>query len=254
MPSFSKKTSITRKNLIFGSRAVMETILAGKTIEKIFLQRALKGPRSKELYDLIAAHEIPLKHVPIEKLNRLVHGNHQGAVAVLSPVEFAPLEVIIQTTFEKGKVPLILVLDGVTDVHNFGAIARTAACMGVDALVVPMHRSASVAGAAMKTSAGALALLPVCRVASLKVALQYLQESGLLLFACHEKATQTLYKSDLSLPTAIILGGEDVGIAVEHLKLTDYQVKIPMQGPIASLNVSVATGMVLYEVLRQRFL
>lgn len=254
MSSFYKKTPITQQSLIFGSRAVMETILAGRTIEKVFLQRALKSPRSKELYDLICAHEIPFSYVPIEKLNRLAHGNHQGVVAVLSPIEFAPLEVIVQTTFEKGKVPLVLVLDGVTDVHNFGAIARTAVCMGVDALVVPMHSSASVAGAAMKTSAGALAVLPVCRVASLKAALQYLKESGLVIFACHETATQELYKSDLRLPAAMIFGGEDVGISAEHLKLATYQIKIPIQSPIASLNVSVAAGMMLYEVLRQRLL
>ncbi|TDG93070.1 23S rRNA (guanosine(2251)-2'-O)-methyltransferase RlmB [Cardinium endosymbiont of Culicoides punctatus] len=249
-----KKTTTHQQSLIFGSRAVMETILAGRTIEKIFLQRALKTPLAKELYDLICKYEIPFSYVPTEKLSRLSHGNHQGVVAIISPIAFAPLEVIIQNTFEKGKIPLILILDGVTDVHNLGAIARTALCMGVDALVIPSHRSASVSGAAMKTSAGALSMLPVCRVASLKVALQYLQESGLAIFACHEKASQELYTSDLRLPAAIILGGEDSGIAVEHLNLATYQIKIPIRGPIASLNVSVATGMILYEVLRQRLL
>ncbi|ROT47561.1 23S rRNA (guanosine(2251)-2'-O)-methyltransferase RlmB [Candidatus Cardinium hertigii] len=249
----SKKAPITPLNLIFGTRAVMESILAGRTIEKIFLQRKFHTSFLKELYDLIHTHEIPFSYVPIQKLQRLANGNHQGVVAVLSPIAFVSLDRIVQTTFEKGKAPLILLLDGVTDVHNVGAIVRTACCMGVDALVLPTQGSASLSGAAMKTSAGALARLPLCRVANVSNALGYLQSSGLAIVACHEQANQALYQVDLKMPMVLILGGEGTGIATEHLKWAMHHIKIPMHGTIASLNVSVAAGMVLYEVLRQRF-
>lgn len=239
-------------SLIFGYRAVMETILAGRAIEKVFLQKRLRTPLAGELLGLMRAHGVPFSYVPIEKLKRLAYGNHQGVVAVLSPIAFSLLEVVVQTTFEKGKVPLIVVLDGVTDVHNLGAIARTAVCMGVDALVLPTQGSASLAGAAMKTSAGALATLAVCRVASLSVALQYLHESGLTILACYENATQALYEADFKLPTALILGGEASGITAKYLRFATNHIGIPMQGPITSLNVSVAAGIILYEAFRQR--
>ncbi|TSJ80527.1 MAG: 23S rRNA (guanosine(2251)-2'-O)-methyltransferase RlmB [Candidatus Cardinium sp.] len=253
MASFSEKAAAAPLSFIFGSRAVIETILAGQAIEKVFFQTNIKTARSKALYNLVRKHEIPFSYVPVEKLDRMARGNHQGVVAVVSPIAFTPLDVVVQATFEKGKAPLLVVLDGVTDVHNIGAIARTALCMDVDALVLPTQGSAALAGAAMKTSAGALATLPICRVADLSKALRYLQESELTILACHAQAAQLLYKVDLKLPIALIVGGEDTGIAVKHLRQATHHICIPMQGPIASFNVSVAAGIILYEVFRQRF-
>ncbi|AXI24592.1 group 3 [Cardinium endosymbiont of Sogatella furcifera] len=248
----SQKASDTPLKFIFGCRAIIEIIRAGQTIDKVFFQNKLKTACVKELYNLVRQHEIPFSYVPIEKLARMVRGNHQGVVAILSPIVFTPLDGLVQATFEKGKAPLIVVLDGVTDVHNVGAIARTALCMGVDALVLPTQGSAALTGAAMKTSAGALATLPICRVADLSKALRYLQASGLTLLACHAQAAQLLYKVDLTLPTALLLGGEGSGIAAKHLSIATHHICIPMQGPIASFNVSVAAGIMLYEVFRQR--
>ncbi|MGI2298479.1 23S rRNA (guanosine(2251)-2'-O)-methyltransferase RlmB [Candidatus Cardinium hertigii] len=255
MSSFAKnkKASATSSTFIFGCRAVIETIRAGRTIEKVFFQKNKIAP-AKDVYNLVCKYEIPFSYVPIQKLERMARGNHQGVVAVLSPIGFTPLDQVVQATFEKGKVPLIVVLDGVTDVHNIGAIARTALCMGVDGLVLPTKGSAMLAGAAMKTSAGALATLPICRVTDLRKALDYLQESGLNILACDTQAKEVLHTVDCTLPIALILGGEEVGIARKHLSIATHHICIPMQGPIASFNVSVAAGIILYEVFRQRFL
>jgi len=238
--------------IIFGFRAVIETMLAGKTIEKVFIQKGHKLFDSKEFYDYLNYYKVPYSYVPPQKLKSITAGNHQGVVALLSPIDFVPLETIIQTTFEKGKNPLVVILDGITDVHNFGAIARTALCMGVDVLVIPMRGAACLSGAAMKTSAGALATLPICRVSHLDVAIQYLQESGLMVVACYEAAAEPLYEVDLKLPTAFILGSEGEGIGLKNLQLVTHHINIPMQGPITSLNVSVAAGVILYEAFRQR--
>lgn len=231
----------------------MEAIVAGYAIEKIFLQQKGCISNFKVLHQLIVTHAIPCSYLPRERLHQLARGGvDQGVVAIVSPIPFFSLEAVVQAVFERGKVPLILLLDGVTDIHNLGAIARTALCMGVDALVVPSVGSGSLSATAMKTSAGALATLPICRVASLNQALCYLQESGLVVVACHEEATTTPSMVDLSLPVALLFGGEATGIAAKQLKLVTDQVAIPMKGPIASLNVSVAVGMLLYEVFRQR--
>lgn len=242
----------TPSQLIFGTRAILETIQAGQSIDKVFIDKAAKTPLHKTLLALLKAQQIPYSQVPTVKLQKLTRQNHQGAVALLAPIDFAPLSQVVQTSYELGKSPLILLLDGITDVKNFGAIVRTAACTSVDAVVIPTQGSASVGGDAMKTSAGALAHVPICRVASLREAIAYLQASGLHILACHENAPQSLYATDLNLPLALILGAEDQGIAPAHLRLADAQVKIPMTGPIASLNVSVAAAVVLYEAVRQR--
>ncbi len=254
---FYTKMAISQTNkksssLIFGARAVIETIQAGQTIEKVFLQRRHASTQAKELQALLQQYSIPFGYVPIEKLNRLTRGNHQGVAAIVSPIAFPSLEMLVPTIFEQGRSPLLIVLDGVTDVHNVGAIARTAICMGVDALVVPIYGSASISGAAMKTSAGALATLPVCRVPNLTTALHYLQASGLTLVACDADASQSPQEIDFNLPTALVFGAEGTGIAPTHLNLATHRVSIPMRGPIASLNVSVAAGIVLYEAFRQR--
>lgn len=241
-----------RPDLIFGMRAIMETILAGKPIDKVFVDKAARSPLCKELLALIRQHQIPCSHVPTVKLNKLTTKNHQGAVAYLAPIAWASLSHVVQASYEQGRTPLLLLLDGITDVRNFGAIVRTAASTGVDAVVIPTQGSASVSGEAMKTSAGALAHLPICRVGSLQDTMQYLKDSGLQIVACHEQATQSLYATDLHLPLALLLGAEDRGIAPQHLRLADQSVCIPMVGPIASLNVSVAAAVILYERMRQQ--
>ena len=244
---YSKNTT-----LVFGVRAIIETFLAGKTIDKVFIQRATHSALHKELIQLIKKHEIPYSSVPQEKLNKITRKNHQGAIALLAPIAFSSLSHVIQANYEKGKVPLIVILDRITDVRNFGAIVRTAVCTNVDALVIPTKGSTPMGGDAMKTSAGALSHIPICREANLKKTIQYLKESGLQIMACHEKATDLLYETDLTTPLAIMLGAEDQGISPAYSKMVDQRIRIPMWGPIDSLNVSVAAATVLYESVRQR--
>ena len=243
---------ITTPTRIWGTRAVVEAILAGKTIDKVFIDRAARSPIHKELLALIRKQKISCSYVPAAKLNKLSAKNHQGVVAYLSPIALASLSHVVQASYEQGKSPLLLLLDGITDVRNFGAIVRTATCTNVDAVVIPSQGSVSVSGEAMKASAGALANLPICRVGSLKEAIEELRTSGLQIIACHERGANSLYHTDLNLPLAVILGAEDQGIAPQHLKLADKNVHIPMFGPIASLNVSVAAAVILYEHMRQQ--
>ena len=254
LPLTSLTPSTHRPQLIFGTRAVIESIIAGQTIDKVFLDKAASNPLRKALLALIKQRQIPYSLAPTAKLNKLTSKNHQGAVAYLAPIALAPLSHVVQSCYEKGKTPLLLLLDGITDVRNFGAIVRTAACAAVDAVVIPSQSSAPISGEAMKTSAGALAHVPICRVGSLQTAIRYLRESGLQVIACSEKATYSLYQTDLTLPLAILLGAEGKGIAPQHLKLADKNVQIPIFGPIASLNVAVAAAVVLYEHVRQRLL
>jgi 23S rRNA (guanosine2251-2'-O)-methyltransferase len=242
----------TPLSCVFGTRAIIETILAGKTIDKVFVDRDVRNPLHRELLSLVRQHKIPCSHVPAVKLNKLTTKNHQGAVAYVAPIALASLSHIVQASYERGQAPLLLLLDGITDVRNFGAIVRTAACTSVDAVIIPIQGSASLSGETMKASAGALSHLPICRVERLTEAIHELQESGLQIIACHEKATRSLYHTDLNRPLAIILGSEDQGISPQHLKLVDESVCIPMLGPIASLNVSVAAAVILYEHVRQR--
>jgi 23S rRNA (guanosine2251-2'-O)-methyltransferase len=243
---------VAKSPFIFGTRATIETILAGKPIDKVFIDKTASSPLHKELLSLIRQHKIPYSHVPAIKLHKLTQKNHQGVITYLAPIALASLSHVVQASYEQGKTPLILLLDGITDVRNFGAIVRTAACTNVDAVVIPSQGSASVSGEAMKTSAGALAHLPICRVGTLREAIDELRASGLQIIACHEQAPNSLYHTDLNLPLAILLGAEDQGIAPQHLKLADQHVHIPMFGPIASLNVSVAAAVILYEHMRQQ--
>ena len=237
---------------IFGTRAVIETILSGKTIDKVFINKSLKNPLNKELTLLIQQHKIPCKYVPIENLNKITRKNHQGVIAYIAPITFAALSEVIAASYEQGKAPFIIILDGVTDMHNFGAIVRTALCAQIDAIVIPMQGSAAIGGGAMKTSAGALAHLPICRVKNIGTTIHYLQESGLQVIACHEKTKKLPYTTDFTLPTALIFGSENVGISPAHLKIVNAHLQIPMGGPITSLNVSVAAAVVMYEGVRQR--
>jgi 23S rRNA (guanosine2251-2'-O)-methyltransferase len=246
------KTKEDDKVLLFGTRAVIEAIKSDKEIDKLFLQVGLNNELFRELMPLVKERNIPFQYVPIEKLNRLTGKNHQGVVGYLSEVTYQKIEDILPTLFEQGKVPLLLVLDRITDVRNFGAISRSAECAGVNAIIIPSRGSAQVNADAIKTSAGALHKIPVCREENLKATIDYLKESGLKIVACTEKAEHYYFDRDLSTPVAILMGSEEDGISGEYLKRADELVKIPMNGQIESLNVSVATGIILFEVIRQR--
>lgn len=249
--SFSKPKRESNQ-LVFGIRAVIEAIKSGQEIESLYLQRGLRGDLMIELKELLTEHQITAQQVPVEKLNRLTMKNHQGVVAFISPIIYQKIEDIIPAIYEKGETPLILILDGITDVRNMGAIARTAACTGVHAIVVPSRGAAQINPDTIKTSAGALYTLPVCRVESLSKTAKFLQESGLQLVACTEKTEDFLYQPDYTAPTAIILGSEEDGISNDLIRIADHLAKIPMLGELESLNVSVSAGVILYETVRQR--
>ena len=238
--------------MVFGIRAVVEAIRAGKEIESLFLQRGLGGGLLNELKELMIEYQLTAQQVPVEKLNRLTPKNHQGVVAFISPIVYQKIENIIPQLFEEGKVPLILVLDSITDVRNMGAIARTAECAAVNAIVIPAKGSAQINPDAIKTSAGALYKIPVCRHDNFMQTVKFLQESGLQLVCCTEKTKEDIYTPDYTAPTAIVMGSEEDGVRNEIIRLSDHLARIPMYGEIESLNVSVATGIILYEALRQR--
>ncbi len=238
--------------MVFGIRAIIEAIKSGKEIESLYLQRGLTGGIILELRSLLKENEMGFQLVPVEKLNRLTPKNHQGAVAFISPISYDKIENIIPLIYEKGEVPLILMLDGITDVRNFGAIARTAECAGVHALIVPSKGSAQINPDAIKTSAGALYKIPVCRHESLFRTAKFIQDSGLQLIACTEKTNDYLYQPDYTVPTAIIMGSEESGISSDMIRIADHLAKIPMFGEIESLNVSVSAGILLYEAVRQK--
>jgi len=240
------------KNYIFGIRAIIEAVNAGKTIDKLFIQKGLHNDLFAELWKLVRLKRINYKHVPLEKINRLTRKNHQGVFAFISPIDFHNIEDVVPALYEQGKNPLILVLDRITDVRNFGAIARTAECAGVDAIIIPEQNAAAINADAIKTSAGALHKITVCRTWNLKLAIQFMKESGIQLVGCTEKTQDMMYKPDYTPPTAIIMGSEEDGVSPEFLKMCNARVKIPLAGKIASLNVSVATGVILYEAIRQR--
>ncbi|MDR2938460.1 MAG: 23S rRNA (guanosine(2251)-2'-O)-methyltransferase RlmB [Prevotellaceae bacterium] len=238
--------------MLFGIRPVMEAIQSGREIDKVMLKKGLDGELAQELLALIDGHQIPMQYVPQEKLNGLTQKNHQGVVAFASLIEYANLEETIISVIEKGEMPLVLLLDSVTDVRNFGAIARSAECAGVHAIVVPAKGAAQINGDALKTSAGALNLVPVCRVPSLRSAIYFLRDSGIQIVAATEKAEGDLYSATFDKPTAIVMGSEETGISPEIIRTADTLVKIPLCGTIASLNVSAAAAVTLFEAVRQR--
>lgn len=243
---------VNESDMIFGIRATIEAIRAGKEINKIIIQKGLQGDLFKEFKNEMSGMEHLVQLVPIEKLNRITRKNHQGVISFVSPVTYYSIEEIVPKIFEEGKNPLLLILDRVTDVRNFGAICRSAECLGVDAVIIPSRGSAAINADAVKTSAGALHTLPVCRENNLKHTIDYLLESGIQVVGCTEKGSEDVENCDFSPPTAIIMGSEDEGISPEYLKKCNSRIKIPMMGKIESLNVSVATGIILYEVIRQR--
>ena len=239
----------TNTDIVFGIQSVLETLRSGKEIDKILVQRELG---SLEILEFARLKNVPVQKVPIEKLNSITRKNHQGVIAFVSVVNYAKLENIVADVYEKGQIPFILVLDRITDVRNFGAIARTAECAGVQAIVIPARGAAQINADAMKTSSGALNFIPVCKENHLLQTVRYLQESGIQVVACTEKTDKSIYAIDLTIPTAILLGSEEDGISEDLLCQVDEFASIPMTGRVGSLNVSVANGVVLYEVIRQR--
>ncbi|MBK8847869.1 MAG: 23S rRNA (guanosine(2251)-2'-O)-methyltransferase RlmB [Bacteroidetes bacterium] len=243
---------VMNEQAVYGIRAIIEAIDAGKEFEKIFIQSGINNPLMNELRAHIKKNNLLYQQVPVEKLNRLTRANHQGAIAFISEIQYQLVEHVVPQLFEEGKVPFLLVLDKVTDVRNFGAIARTAECMGVHAIIVPAQGNAPVNADSIKTSAGALHKITICREANLKLALYFLKQSGVTIVGSNEKANKELPFVDLTTPVAIIMGSEDKGISPEYLRLCDVRFKIPMQGTIESLNVSAAASIIMYEAQRQR--
>lgn len=241
-----------KDDLIFGIHPVIEAVNSGKTIDKVFLQNRLYGDNYGELKKVLAKNKITPNYVPVEKLNRLTRGNHQGVAAFVTDVPVYKIETILPKLLESGKTPFLLILDHITDVRNFGAICRTAECVGVDAIIIPEKGSAPMNGIAVKTSAGALYNIKVCKEKYLAHSLDYLQQNGIEIFAASEKAEKNIYETDFTKePCAIIMGNEEKGVSKDLLHHCDEKIKLPMLGKTQSLNVSVACGAILYEVVRQ---
>ena len=238
-------------NLIFGIRPVVEAIEAGREIEKLYIRKGAEGQLMTELRDLCLRHRVRVQEVPVEKLNRLVRGNHQGVVAQIAAIAYVQLDDILERVPD-DETPLVVVFDGVTDVRNFGAIARSAECAGAHGLIAPLKNSAPVNAEAIRASVGALTTIPVCRVGSIRNTLKTLQAEGFQVVAATEKSRKLLYDADLRRPTALVMGAEETGISKEVLKLCDERLAIPLIGRIESLNVSAAAAVMLFEVVRQR--
>ncbi len=239
------------KNFIYGTRAVIEAVNSDKQIEKVMLVRSDENTLQKELTILLKRHKIFFQFVPVQKLNRITRKNHQGVIAFISPVSFYDAEEIVMRIYEQGEIPFILALDGVTDVRNFGAIVRTAECSGVHAVLIPEKGSASVNADAVKTSAGALHKVPVCKTRSLRETFRKLKENGLQIISASEKAEKNYYQTNFTKPTLLVVGSEEKGISNAIISLSDEFVKIPLLGEIKSLNVSVAASILMYEKVRQ---
>ena len=238
-------------NLIFGIRPVVEAIEAGREIEKLYIRKGAEGQLMTELRDLCLRHRVRVQEVPVEKLNRLVRGNHQGVVAQIAAIAYVQLDDILERVPD-DETPLVVVFDGVTDVRNFGAIARSAECAGAHGLIAPLKNSAPVNAEAIRASDGALTTIPVCRVGSIRNTIKTLQAEGFQVVAATEKSRKLLYDADLRRPTALVMGAEETGISKEVLKLCDERLAIPLIGRIESLNVSAAAAVMLFEVVRQR--
>ena len=243
---------LEKNDYIYGIRAVIEAAEAGKEFDKVLISNTLQSVLAPELMTALKSRGILIQTVPVEKIDRITRRNHQGVLAILSAVSYCSLATLVPTLFEEGKTPLIVMLDGVTDVRNFGAIARTCECAGVDAMVIARRGGASVTADAMKTSAGALAYLPICRENSIINAVKFLRDCGFQIVAATEKSDIPYTRADFTLPTAIVMGAEDTGISEDVLRFSTARVAIPERGHISSLNVSVAAGVMIYEAVRQR--
>lgn len=243
---------IDKSQVVFGIRAVIEAIESGKQVDKVLMKKDLGGELARELLSVTREYNVPVQRVPVERINKVTRKNHQGVIAFMAAVDYYHVDDIVPALYDEGINPLVVVLDGVTDVRNFGAIARTCECAGVNCIVIPGRNSVSVNADAVKTSAGALNYLPVCRERNLVKAVQYLRDSGFKVMGASEKTDLNYTKADFTGPVAIVLGAEDTGISTDVLKLCDTLVAIPEFGQINSLNVSVAGGIMIYEVVRQR--
>ena len=243
---------IDKSQVVFGIRAVIEAIESGKQVDKVLMKKDLGGELARELLSVTREYNVPVQRVPVERINKVTRKNHQGVIAFMAAVDYHHVDDIVPALYDEGINPLVVVLDGVTDVRNFGAIARTCECAGVNCIVIPERNSVSVNADAVKTSAGALNYLPVCRERNLVKAVQYLRDRGFKVMGASEKTDLNYTKVDFTGPVAIVLGAEDTGISTDVLKLCDTLVAIPEFRQINSLNVSVAGGIMIYEVVRQR--
>ncbi|MDG1135857.1 MAG: 23S rRNA (guanosine(2251)-2'-O)-methyltransferase RlmB [Bacteroidales bacterium] len=248
---YNKKREDT-ENVVIGIRPVIEAIKADKEIDRVFIQNGLKSEQFRELMTLLKSLNIPYKYVPIVKLNRITRKNHQGIIAYVSPVDFSSIDELIPSIYERGEEPFILILDKITDVRNFGAILRTAESVGINGVLIPSQGAALLNSGTIKSSAGAIFNVTICRTDNLKLTIDFLKNSGLKIVSATEKGAELYYKSDLRGPIAIIMGSEDSGVSQEYLKRSDEKLMIPMVGKTESLNVSVAAGIILFEALRQR--
>ena len=243
---------IDKSQVVFGIRAVIEAIESGKQVDKVLMKKDLGGELARELLSVTREYNVPVQRVPVERINKVTRKNHQGVIAFMAAVDYYHVDDIVPALYDEGINPLVVVLDGVTDVRNFGAIARTCECARVNCIAIPERNSVRVNADAVKTSAGALNYLPVCRERNLVKAVQYLRDSGFKVMGASEKTDLNYTKADFTGPVAIVLGAEDTGISTDVLKLCDTLVAIPEFGQINSLNVSVAGGIMIYEVVRQR--
>ncbi len=237
---------------IYGIHPVTEAINAGKTLDKVMVQRGLSPETLHKILPLLKKHEIPFQFVPKQKLDKVTSKNHQGVIGMVSPIEFQQIEWLLPALYEKGETPLILILDRISDIRNFGAICRSAECAGVHAIVIPDKGAAQINADAIKTSTGALLRMPICRTSSIGDTIQFLNESGLATISCHAKGTAPYYKTELSTPVAIIMGSEEDGISSNAIESSSSSLFIPMTGQTESLNVSVATAIILFDAVRQR--
>ena len=243
---------MNKEDFVFGTRAVMEAIKNGKTIDKVLVKKGLNNELFQELQILIKENNISVQSVPVEKINRVTRKNHQGVLAFISPVVFDNIENILPGIYESGQAPLLLILDQITDVRNFGAIVRSAECAGVQAIIIPEKGMARIGADAVKTSAGALHHVPICKVNNLYKTIQFLIDSGIRIVAATEKGDKLYTETDFNCPVGIVMGSEDDGISQQILNIADEQLKIPILGKIESLNVSVSAALMIYEAVRQR--
>ena len=251
---YQKNYKKKNEDIVFGFRPVIEALESGKVIDRVLLKNGLQGELYREVFDVINKKKIPFQFVPLEKLNNVTRKNHQGIIAYISPIEFSDIDNVIPGLYENGKVPFILVLDQITDVRNFGSIVRTAECAGIHAIIIPLKNAAKINADAVKTSAGAIFNMNICRTVSLKKTTDILKKSGLQVVAASEKSTKKYSQIDYTIPTVIIMGSEEKGISAELLELADETVQIPVLGKTGSLNVSNAAAIISYEVVRQRML
>tara|TARA_B100000674_G_scaffold465407_1_gene448304 strand:+ start:6180 stop:6923 length:744 start_codon:yes stop_codon:yes gene_type:complete len=244
---FEKKT-----DLVFGIHPILEGLGSGENFDKILILNSLRTPQAKEIISIAKEKGVTVNKVPQQKLDRITRKNHQGIIGFIAPIEFQQIEDILPEIFARGKNPFLLILDRISDVRNFGAIVRTAECAGVDAIIIPKKGSAQINGETIKTSTGAIFNVPICKVAGLDSIIPFLKDSGIHLIACTEKSEVNYTEVDYTLPIGIILGNEESGIAISNITKSDSTAKLPLIGKTKSLNVSVAAGIIMYEVIRQR--